>query len=182
MVDEIGDDDVRVLRGALRGGSPAPAAVERSVPTRPRGTREPAAARRHTTAGATRRLVMRVEAAPVAAWTPESEAMTDRTRLTAFLVGGALRTGRPGLPARDELREGDVFWVILPRAKGARLWRTSRDLAADEMARLLEALERSGAEVWDVTAAARQVMKRLFADAAIARAEERRSHEQARDG
>src|SRR5688500_4866029 len=88
-IDEIFDEDVRVLRAGLRADSLPRAAVEAAMssPQMRLGRGRP----RRRAALATRHVVMNVEAAPVAAWTPEIEAMADRTRLTAFLLGGARR-------------------------------------------------------------------------------------------
>ena len=80
----------------------------------------------------------------------------------------------PGLPVRDQLREGDVYWVIDATAE-ADGRRAAHDLTVDQTPALLLELAAHGAEVWDVTAAARQVMKRLFGEAAFARADERRT-------
>jgi hypothetical protein len=183
MIDEIIDSDVRILRAILRDAAPERGPVETAVSIRPRRQARPGRprVRAGVEAAAIRRAAVDLEAAPTTAWTPETEAIADLARMTAFLIGGAKRSARPGLPVRETLREGDVYWVIVPGAAG-REDAPARDLAVDETAALLDALDEVNAEAWDVTAAARQVMKRLYAEAAFARADERPTGEQRVDG
>lgn len=185
MIDEIVEDDVRVLRAGLREEAPERADVEAAVSIREQrraSTGRPRVSSRVEAAGV-RKATVDLEAAPVESWTPETEARADRARLTEFLIGGARRTRRPGLPVRDQLREGDVYWVIEPGAeRSVAALAAGRDLATDETAALLDALDETSVEVWDVTAAARQVMKRLYGDAAFARVEQRSEPESKDDG
>ena len=170
MVDELVDDDVRVLRSALRAAAADALDVNRAF-----GLAR-AAESVEARAAANRELAVILEAEPVASWTEETEAWFDRVLLSAFLLGGAQATAADGLPAREGLREGDVYWV-LHRAAEADGRRAARDLAPEDAAALLVTLVALGAEVWDVTAAARQVMKRLVGDAAFARVDERSTPE-----
>ncbi len=176
MIDEIFDDDVRVLRSTLREDAPG---IERvadavSIRRRRRSSAGRGRVRASVEAAAIRAIAVEVEAAPVSTWTPETEAMADRSRLSAFLLGGGRRTAQPGLPARDALREGDVFWLILPGEVSASLASAEeRPLDAVETATLLDELDEAEIAVWDVTAASRQVMKRRYGDAAFARSDER---------
>jgi hypothetical protein len=111
--------------------------------------------------------VMAIEAGdPDATWTDETDTYVDRAALEAFL--GA-RRAVAGLPEPRPIREGDVFWVFVP---------ASGDGAAESpggpspmgagpgpgpaAATGLPV----GAEVWDVTAAARQSIKRRYVLAA----------------
>jgi hypothetical protein len=168
MVDEIVDDDVRVLRAALRASAADDLEVEGAFGA----TREVESLEARVVVN--RDIAFRVENGPIDQWTLETEAQFDRPLLTAFLVGGASLTAAPGLPVRDQLREGDVYWVIDATAE-ADGRRAAHDLTVDQTPALLLELAAHGAEVWDVTAAARQVMKRLFGEAAFARADERRT-------
>jgi hypothetical protein len=162
MVDEIIDDDVRVLRTALRARSADELGIETALGAAGR-VEAPA-----ELAIINRELALRLEAEPVAIWTGETEAHFERGPLTAFLIGGARRTAAAGLPVRNDLREGDVYWVMDPAAV-ADGRRAAHDLGTDQTPALIGALEGAGAEIWDVTAAARQVMKRVYGYAAIAR-------------
>jgi hypothetical protein len=85
-----------------------------------------------------------------ATWSDETAAFVATPALAAFL---GRRTDKPGLPQNRELREGDVFWVFV--AFDAPQPGRSRD-------RWLAAYVDAGAQVWDVTAAARQAVKRLY--------------------
>ena len=170
MVDAIVDDDVRVLRVALRARSADQLDLEWAFVT----ARSVESSEARTIAN--RELALGLEAAPVQSWTAETEAQFDRRLLTTFLVLGARETAAPGQPARDELREGDVYWVIDAAAE-ADGRRAAHDLTTDQTPALLAALAGRGAEVWDVTAAARQVMKRVYGDAAFARRDEQSTPE-----
>src|SRR5262245_11970654 len=126
MVDELVDDDVRVLRAALRSESAAAASVEAHLQSEWSGGA--AVAPVEAPVATNRDLVLDLEAAPTDGWTAEHQLSFDRRRLTAFLVVGAARTARPGLPAREELREGDVYYVVEPTGDGARTRVAVRDL------------------------------------------------------
>lgn len=71
------------------------------------------------------------------------------------------RGGKPGLPTNRPLREGDVFWILLPAGPGMALPPDRGGTLVDGAARVAEyrALK---ADVWDVTAAARQAAKRNY--------------------
>ena len=67
------------------------------------------------------------------------------------------RTQVRGLPDRRPLREGDVFWVLLLSDDVAES--TLRGVSSSELPARAAELK---AEVWDVTAAARQAAKRSY--------------------
>src|SRR4051794_9586970 len=97
---------------------------------------------------------MRVELDSAAyRWSRERAMFIAKPVLEPFLRA---RGGKPGLPTNRPLREGDVFWVLLPG--GAAM-----DLPPERGATVTAGAERVAeyrarhADVWDVTAAARQV-------------------------
>jgi hypothetical protein len=65
-----------------------------------------------------------------------------------------------GLPDPRELREGDVFWILLPATMDETALRRLTPK------RILAKGEALGVQVWDVTAAARQAAKRTY-DSAV---------------
>jgi hypothetical protein len=64
----------------------------------------------------------------------------------------------PGLPEPRDLREGDVFWIVLPADLSPEL------LASATPRRLVSRPDRFEPQVWDVTAAARQTVRREYHD------------------
>ena len=105
-----------------------------------------------------RRAAMALELAPAAeTWSPETAAHIDAETLGRFL---ARRRGKPGLPTTRPLREGDVF-IVRVTAGGVSPLSDGSD-NADGAAAALAEYSQSGAEVWDVTAAARQSVKRAY--------------------
>ena len=150
-IDEIDEDVVRVLisvafeSDALRERSRT--LVELGDAPQPVRGRLPAAVRD---------LAMDVEASPTAeTWSEERAAFAARADLGGFLAG---RVGKPGLPTTRPLREGDVFWIIAPR--GVPGLNADARLATDHG--WLRQYEVAEADVWDVTAAARQASKRQY--------------------
>jgi hypothetical protein len=161
VIDELLDGEVRVVRSVLREGADEAPRLLGVVEAR------------HVTSAdyraAVRSVVVDLEAAPVDDWTPETEVFVDARRLESFLLRGARRSARIGLPAREHLREGDVYWVVQSGAMaGAMAELDQRDLGLEEGVGLVQAWKDAGAEVWDVTAASRQAVKRLVGRAQFA--------------
>jgi hypothetical protein len=105
-----------------------------------------------------REAVARVEDAPPDdLWEDEVPVYLAVDELEPFL---RRRDEIPGLPDDRPLREGDVFWVVLPADLDEERF---RDLAPAAMMQGASALD---VQVWDVTAAARQAAKRTY-DAAV---------------
>lgn len=105
-----------------------------------------------------RELVVLVEDAPPDdLWTDEKAVFLPVDELRSLL---RRRDEIRGLPDDRPLREGDVFWIVLPPTleEDARRRMTPRGVAKG--AAELEI------QVWDVTAAARQAAKRTY-DAAV---------------
>lgn len=91
-------------------------------------------------------------------WTDEVAAFASLAPLGKFLNR---RQGKPGLPTSRPLREGDVFWVVAPtlaQASMSELETVPLRRFAERIAELVEA----DADVWDVTAAARQAVKASY--------------------
>ncbi|MGH2429345.1 MAG: hypothetical protein ACRDGV_10790 [Candidatus Limnocylindria bacterium] len=110
-----------------------------------------------------REAVLRVEDAPPAdIWGDEEAVYLHAGRLETFLKR---RADIRALPDPRPLREGDVFWIVLPVEVGEE---TMRELTPQD---LLGRAEQLSAQVWDVTAAARQAVKRTY-DAAVRAASE----------
>ena len=103
---------------------------------------------------------MEVELASASAtWSEELAVYLPLANLRAFLQGR--RGGKPGLPKTRPLREGDTFWVLLPARPTPGLPEDAEDeLAAGAL--WLLAAEQVNADVWDVTAAARQASKHAY--------------------
>jgi hypothetical protein len=106
---------------------------------------------------ATLRGLLRREAAAAEAglshrsWEPEVARFATIDALAGFL---RRRAGKPGLPAIRPLREGDVFWIFVPEVP------LEPDLLRAYLP--LDRYVEIGADVWDVTAAARQAAKRAY--------------------
>jgi hypothetical protein len=175
MIDEILEGDVRVLRATLRGNAPEADAVSGYLE---RDTRDHEDAR-----DPVRELVIGVEAASVDVWTPEIETYVDYPRLEAFILGRATTASPAGLPVRDHLREGDVYWVLTAGEphESTRHY-AAEPTAVQETPNVLDAWSEEPYEVWDVTAAARQVIKRLYGRAATAEPDERGTASAGADG
>jgi hypothetical protein len=86
-------------------------------------------------------------------WLDERAEYVDAGRLRELL---RVRSGAPGLPGARELREGDVFWVVLPVQLVEAM--TMDGTVMHPLTRLLQ----SGARVLDVTAAARTATRQLY--------------------
>jgi hypothetical protein len=113
---------------------------------------------------ALREAVFRVENSPPEdIWGDEEAAYLAVDALDSFL---RRRADIKALPDPRPLREGDVFWIVLPveREDEARLGLSAADI--------LDRAEQLGPQVWDVTAAARQAAKRTYDDAVRAATDE----------
>ncbi len=118
---------------------------------------------------------MAIELAPTReAWTDEIGVIVDEAELTRLL---GKRTSRGGLPGRRPLREGDVFWVLVPPETDASWAPASRWVQVapgDYVSRAQTATDvlrdyaAAGAVVLDLTAAARQAVKHLYHRAELA--------------
>jgi len=164
VIDEIDAGVVRVLRADIADGVTLEVEDDRLARVRDDG-------------GAAREIAMEIEGLPTAAWTEEREWQVDVEALGAFLLEGVRRSGPPGLPARVDLREGDVYWVLAPDTGYANPHLRDFDEAEGAGPTLARFLD-GGGQIWDVTAAARQAIKRLYAEALIARPSERPNPEQ----
>ena len=112
------------------------------------------------TAESIQSAVLMVEDSPPAdLWTEERAIHLAVAALAPFVK---LRQATPGLPDPRPLREGDVFWVVLPTTDDPS---SLLDLTPEE---ILASAEQLGLHLADITAAARQTVKR--ADAAAVRA------------
>lgn len=101
-----------------------------------------------------RQAVVQDEAvSPDDLWLEERAEYMDAGSLRELLHG---RTGAPGLPEARDLREGDVFWVVLPPQLVEAMAMDAT--AMHPLARLLL----SGAQVLDVTAASRAAARQLY--------------------
>lgn len=101
------------------------------------------------------RAAMAVELAPTEdQWSEEGSMFVMASILEPFLRE---REGKPGLPTNRPLREGDVFWILLPGFPLAVPPARGASLAAGAE-RVVTFQQRHG-DVWDVTAAARQATK-----------------------
>jgi hypothetical protein len=165
-IDEVDEGVVRVLVSEALDPEELRTISEAILAPEARGPRD------HATRNALHRQAMRVELArSEQRWSSERAIFMAQSVLEPLLRE---RTGKPGLPTNRPLREGDVFWVILPAGSGLALppdRGATLDIGAARVAQYL----RLGADVWDVTAAARQVAKqdyhhsvRIAADAAVA--------------
>jgi hypothetical protein len=96
-------------------------------------------------------------------WGDEEAAYLAVDDLDTFLKR---RADIKALPDPRPLREGDVFWIVLPveLEEEARLGLTAIDLLARA--------EQLKPQIWDVTAAARQAAKRTYDDAVRAATDE----------
>jgi hypothetical protein len=83
-------------------------------------------------------------------WSDEIATFVGIAALSSFL---GRRVDKPGLPSIRSLREGDVFWVFVP-------FDTPPPRGSPDG--WLTTYGDAGAQVWDVTAAARQSVKRLY--------------------
>ncbi len=116
-----------------------------------------------------------IELAPTReTWTDETGVIVDEAELTRLL---GTRVSRGGLPGRRPLREGDVFWVLVPPGTNASWALATRwvtvapgDYVAEPQAPtdVLRAYAEAGAVVLDLTAAARQAVKRIYHRAELA--------------
>jgi hypothetical protein len=112
---------------------------------------------------AIRQQVTKVEfVAPDDLWADEEAVYVNVRQLTEFLKR---RDRIRGLPDNRPLREGDVFWIVLPVGDQGGV----RALDAPQ---LIADVDWAGVEVWDVTAAARQVAKHSYDSALRAASDE----------
>jgi hypothetical protein len=146
-IDEIDEESARVL--ITRAGDPADLhEIADQVATGGR-------ARPHELSDFLRAHAMRIELDHGRQqWHDESLAYAPLPLLQTFLRG---RSGKPGLPTNRPLREGDVFWVMGTDWPGAA--EPLPDLDAEGFAAHIADLRRARADIWDVTAAARQAAK-----------------------
>jgi hypothetical protein len=146
-IDEIDEGMARVLVARAR----APEEI-RAIADRLWGEVDRGGSRRASSA--LRRLVALIEVRPpLDQWAPEEIHFFGLTDVAPTL---AARRGKPGLPGERPLREGDVFWVLAADEPTALALHTP----AGE--REVMALRLGSFDVWDVTAAARQVAKRSY--------------------
>lgn len=113
---------------------------------------------------AVRNAVFRVEnSPPEAIWGDEEAVYLAADDLESFLKR---RAAIRALPDPRPLREGDVFWIVLPAEVEEE---ELRGLTAIDV---VGRAERLAPQVWDVTAAARQAAKRTYDDALRAATDE----------
>ena len=110
------------------------------------------------------RVVQVEDAPPDDLWDDEQPVFMALDELRTFL---GRRNDIRGLPDDRPLREGDVFWVVLPPTLEAR---AIRDMTPRGVVARAEDL---AVQVWDVTAAARQAAKRTYDDALRAASDDR---------
>jgi len=95
--------------------------------------------------------VSHVEAvSPDELWTEEQPAYVSLDLLEPFV---RLRSPLPGLPDPRPIREGDVFWVVLPTTAVAST------LVGLTPAQVVASADQLDLRAWDITAAARQRAK-----------------------
>jgi len=147
-IDEIDEEFARIL--ISRAGNPADLQeIAQQVSTGSRG-------QAHELSSVLRAHAMRVELDRSGQdWHQESLGYVPLDRLETFLRG---RGGKPGLPTNRPIREGDVFWVMVADWPGGA--DPLPDLDAPGLSEHMAVLARAGADIWDVTAAARQASKR----------------------
>jgi hypothetical protein len=150
-IDEVADGMVRVLVAEARdaaGIQPLMALTAAEPPTAaPSGVRR----------AALRDAAMRIELRPPReAWGREVDGYVPAAALYAFLRA---RNRKHGLPRTRPIREGDTFWVSMADRAGLDLGASG---GGTPFARRVEALGRAGAEVWDVTGAARASVKQAY--------------------
>ena len=134
-IDELGDLGARVLIAGARHALESTAAEALDA-----GNKE-----------GIRSAVLMVEDAPPAdLWDEERDAILEVALLEPFV---RLREAIEGLPPVRPLREGDVFWVVLPVTDEPS---SLNDLTPAEVLASAEVL---GLQLVDVTAAARQTVK-----------------------
>jgi hypothetical protein len=148
-IDEIDEGRARVLISISLRPAQAERLAEDSA-----GVGRPVERKR-----AVRAAVMDVELAPrTEMWSDERDVYLPLVELEALL---RRRGGKPGLPGGRPLREGDVFWVVLYQPVGAAMSDARSEQAVDVIRQYIEA----GADVLDVTAAARQAAKTWYQQA-----------------
>lgn len=152
-IDEILDDRVRLLVCQARAGMEL---LEEALVLQPGETRVDRA--RVTEAAMSVELARADEM-----WEDEIAAIVDQADLTRLLQQ---RMTDLGLPGARNLREGDVFFVFVPGDAGVTRWSEAPAGAlgsvAAASAATLESVTASGAVVLDLSAAARQAMKRIY--------------------
>lgn len=100
---------------------------------------------------ATQAAVTQVEAvSPDELWTDEEAAFLSVELLEPFV---RLRSPVPGLPNPRPIREGDVFWVVLP------ITDLESTFVGLTPAQVVASADQLNVRVWDITAAARQRAK-----------------------
>jgi len=113
-------------------------------------------------AGLRAAVVQDEAASPDDLWSDERAAYVDGKALADFL---ARRNTAAGLPDARDLREGDVFWVVLPPTVAAE----ASGLAPTAIVTQADQLEPA---VLDVTAASRQAARRTYEAALTAASED----------
>lgn len=128
--------------------------------------------------GLLRSQAMHAELNPATAqWSEECFGHVRLSLLRSFLRG---RAGKPGLPRNRPLREGDVFWVMVADWPGPP--EPLGDFSAAELEVHVAALRTAEADVWDVTAAARQAAKRSYHEVLRRANEDDQIHAEAEHG
>jgi len=110
-------------------------------------------------------------------WSEEALGYGHLTLLQTFVRS---RGGKPGLPTNRPLREGDVFWVMVADWPGPV--EPPADMSRADLESHIAALKEATADVWDVTAAARQAAKRSYHEVLRKANEEDQAHVEAEHG
>jgi len=132
---------------------------------------------RHRIADLLKAAAMSAELEPsTEQWSEESYGYARLEALQKFLRA---RGGKPGLPSERALREGDVFWAV---ATDAAPFRPLADMTPAELETHIAVLRKGRADVWDVTAAARQAAKRSYHEVVRRANEDEQLHAEAEHG
>jgi hypothetical protein len=110
-------------------------------------------------------------------WSEEALGYGHLALLQTFLRS---RGGKPGLPTNRPLREGDVFWVMVADWPGPV--EPPADMSRPDLESHIAALKDANADVWDVTAAARQAAKRSYHEVLKKTYEDDQAHVEAEHG
>lgn len=149
-IDEIGEGVARVLVSTARQPSQAAALSEDFLPDTSSSQRR----------RALRARVMNLELGPPAEmWSDERDVYLPIDQLTSFV---RRRGGKPGLPGQRPLREGDVFWVVAYQSAERSV---AQARTVPEARELISQYIQADADVFDVTAAARQAAKTWYQSA-----------------
>lgn len=107
-----------------------------------------------------RDLAMEFEGRRDQTWSEEAENFFELAVLEEFLNEG--RRGKAGLPSGRPLREGDVFYLEIPRTLRQRPSTRRGEVTPGVGIELLATFRAAAVEVWDLTAAARQSSKVVY--------------------